>query len=265
VNRCAQCGAALQPSGKGRPRRYCSRSCQARAYRARRSAPPPRLARPASLTSERIAAAAVELADRTGLEALTMRRLATGLGVATMSLYRHYPSREALIVAMTDTVLEEIEPPGEEPTGWRARLEHEAREEWRLYRRHRWLLPAVATSRPPMGRGLLASAERILTGLAAPGADPRTLMSVYLAVSGLVQGLALLPAAEAAEHAATGQTMEEWWRRERAELIAAFGDEFPYTAEHFGPDGPPVDFDGLFEFALATLLDGLEAGAMSSL
>lgn len=265
MDRCAQCGTPLEHAGRGRPRRYCTRACQARAYRARRRTEPPRLRRPTTLTPERIAAAAVELADRTGLETVTMRRLATELGTATMSLYRHFPSREALIVAMTDTALDGIEPPGPDLAGWRARLEYEAREEWRLYRRHPWVLPAIATSRPPMGRGLLADAERILAGIARPGESPQRPLAVYLAVSGLVQGLALLPAAEAAARAASEETIEAWWRRQITELSDLLGSgAFPTLAALLGPEAVAVDFDELFEFALAALLDGLEGGATST-
>jgi AcrR family transcriptional regulator len=253
-----------QPA-RGRRRRYCSRSCQARAYRARGAAPPPRIARPRTLTRGGVAAAAVALADRTGFEALTMRRLATELGVATMSLYRYYPSRDALVVAMTDTVLAQVEPPGAHLTDWRSRLEHEAREEWNLYRRHSWVLPAIATSRPPVGRGLLADAERILTGIERPGVSPQRLLWIYLAVSGLVQGLAHLPAAEESERAVTGQTIEEWWHRKAGDLADLLGcGDFPFLAAHFGPDAMVIDFDALFEFALTTLLDGLQTSVMAT-
>lgn len=259
MDRCAQCGARIDQPERGRRRRYCSRSCQARAYRARSAArPTERIARPRELTPARIAAAAVALADRTGFEGLTMRRLATELGIATMGLYRHFPSRDALVVAMTDAVLDEVRPPGPHLTGWRPRLEHEAREEWALYRRHPWVLPAIARSRPPVGRGLLASVDRILSGIEDLGVGPERLLSVYLAVSGLVQGLALLPAAEAAARAATGEDLAEWWSR-RGEALADLLAEFPFLAERFGPEAMDLDFDALFEFGLATLLDGLEA------
>ncbi|MFC4117420.1 TetR/AcrR family transcriptional regulator [Nonomuraea zeae] len=55
-----------------------------------------RAGRPAVLTIDRIVTAAVEILDDEGLEALTMRRLGTRLGVAAVSLYRHVPNREAL-------------------------------------------------------------------------------------------------------------------------------------------------------------------------
>lgn len=265
MDRCAQCGTALAPAATGRPRRYCTRACQARAYRARKRAAPAGPPRPAALTPDRLTAAAIELADRTGLEALTMRRLATELGVPTMNLYRHVPSRDALLVAMTDAVLDRIEPPGPDLDGWRPRLEHEAREEWRLYQRHPWVLSAVATSRPPLGRGLLADTERILTGIARPGLDTRRLLSVYLAVSGLVQGIALLPAAEAAARARSDEPIEEWWRRRIDELSGLLDSgAYPHLAAHFGPEAAVVDFEALFEFALTALLDGLESSVMST-
>ncbi|MFC4532754.1 TetR/AcrR family transcriptional regulator C-terminal domain-containing protein [Sphaerisporangium dianthi] len=56
--------------------------------------------RPAVLSPERIVAAAVEILDAEGLDALTMRHLGTRLGVAAMSLYRHVPNRDALLSAV---------------------------------------------------------------------------------------------------------------------------------------------------------------------
>lgn len=56
-----------------------------------------RAGRPAVLTVERIVAAAAEILDAEGPDALTMRRLGTELGVAAMSLYRHLPGRDALL------------------------------------------------------------------------------------------------------------------------------------------------------------------------
>jgi AcrR family transcriptional regulator len=132
ADRCAHCGTSIASTGRGRPRRYCSRSCQALAYRARKTRHPTRRRlRPAPLSRTSIVAAAVDLADRSGLEAVTMRRVATDLGVATMSLYQHFPTKGTLVVAMTDTVVGD-QPAPEVSGGWRARLEAEARAEWRL-------------------------------------------------------------------------------------------------------------------------------------
>ena len=52
------------------------------------------------LSAQAIAACAVTLADREGLESVSMRRVAETLGVSAMALYRHVENREALLLAM---------------------------------------------------------------------------------------------------------------------------------------------------------------------
>lgn len=67
--------------------------------------------RRAPLTRERVLGAAVELADRYGIEALSMRRLGTEIGVEAMSLYNHVPSKDALLDGIVETVLDEVHAP----------------------------------------------------------------------------------------------------------------------------------------------------------
>ncbi|MEU2126371.1 TetR/AcrR family transcriptional regulator [Nocardia niwae] len=236
---CAVCRNALAQPAKGRRRKYCSRSCQARAYRARRAAiPVRRAARPTRLTAVGIARAAVELADRDGIDGLTMRRLASALGVATATLYRHFPDRETLLASMAELVLDEIPPPEAGCTGWRPRLRHEAHEEWRLYRRHPWMLPLLARTRPPVGPALLDVLERNFAALDRPGLTPRTSFAIYLALSGLVQGLALL------------------WSSERADR---FGDPRDATAA----TAPRPDLAGLLDPAIRPVLHRVLAATQS--
>ncbi|WP_214325438.1 TetR/AcrR family transcriptional regulator [Nonomuraea sediminis] len=65
--------------------------------------------RPAVLSLDRILAAAVEVVDAEGTEALTMRRLGAQLGVAPMSLYRHVPNHDALLAAVVNRLFSEVE------------------------------------------------------------------------------------------------------------------------------------------------------------
>ncbi|MBF6165078.1 TetR family transcriptional regulator [Streptomyces gardneri] len=257
---CALCRNDLAQPARGRRRKYCSRSCQARAYRARRAAIPMRRAtRPARLTAVGIARVAVELADRDGIDGLTMRRLAGALGVATATLYRHFPDREALLASMAELVLDEIPPPAAECTGWRPRLRHESHEEWRLYRRHPWMLPLLARTRPPLGPALLDILERNFAALDHPGLAGRTGLTIYLALSGLVQGLALLWSSDRADRLGDP--------RRAAEAAAPHHD----LAELLDPAIRPVlhrvlteldsdfemDFDDLLATAVELLLDGV--------
>jgi AcrR family transcriptional regulator len=62
-----------------------------------------------NLTRDRITAAAVEIADRDGIESVSMRRLAQGLGVDPMSLYNHVRDKDDLLDAMADAIVGEIE------------------------------------------------------------------------------------------------------------------------------------------------------------
>jgi AcrR family transcriptional regulator len=59
--------------------------------------------RPA-LSTERIVRSAIAIADRDGLEAVTMRRLAESLGVRPMALYTYVPGKRELLDLMLDTV-----------------------------------------------------------------------------------------------------------------------------------------------------------------
>src|SRR2546427_10692734 len=61
-----------------------------------------------TLSLERIAAAAVALIDGDGLDALSMRRLGAELGVDAMSLYRHFPSKAALLQAVVARLFAEL-------------------------------------------------------------------------------------------------------------------------------------------------------------
>lgn len=78
--------------------------------------------RPALLDAEAIAETALAIADREGLDALSMRRLASDLGVATMTVYNYFPTKDALLEAMVDIAVSEPEPAVAGIDGWRSQL-----------------------------------------------------------------------------------------------------------------------------------------------
>ncbi|WP_062978607.1 TetR/AcrR family transcriptional regulator [Nocardia flavorosea] len=258
MTHCVRCGAELRQPSRGRRRQYCSRSCQARAYRARQTAAPARV-RPAPrrLSAVVITRAAVELADRTGLDGLTMRRLAGELGVATAALYRHFDDREQLLAAMVELVLDAPSPPPGELSGWRARLRHEAQREWQLYRRHPWVLPVLARVRPPLGPGLLDTLERTMSAFGELDLPRAELMSAYLSYSALVQGLALLWASERTDRLG-GPDDTAVDPPGLADLIDATARPTLYRV--FDPQAwppPELDFDALLSYGVDMLLDGV--------
>src|SRR5688572_18209323 len=112
-------------------------------------AAPPRRGPKARLALADIVAAAVAIADREGMSALTTRRVAETLGISPMSVYTYVPGKDELLDLMLDGVLGEVKPP--RGNTWREKLADVARQNWALALRHPWMLE-VATHRPVLDR-----------------------------------------------------------------------------------------------------------------
>jgi DNA-binding transcriptional regulator YhcF (GntR family) len=209
------------------------------------------------LTRERIVRAAIEIADAEGLAAVSMRRTATELGTATMSLYRHVQGKDELVVLMVDTALTEERFPAEPPEGWRARLELSSRLQWRLYRAHPWLARAVSISRPQAMPNAVIHTEWSLRALDGLGLDPETMLNAYLTVFGFVRGTAVSLESEAEARQDTGLTADEWLESQETAMRAILGaGDYPTMTRLFTHE-VEIDLDGLFEFGLRRVLDGL--------
>jgi DNA-binding transcriptional regulator YhcF (GntR family) len=222
----------------------------------------PRTARPRRradhvLSLDRIVAAAVVIADAEGLEGLSMRRVATELGAAPMSLYRHVADKDDLLLRMMDRTLREARLPDMAPPGWRARLEIAARTLWMAFRRHPWLATALSLTRPQAIAGGLAYTEWVLEALHAGGLRSTVAFDVHLTLFTFVRGTAVNLESEAAAQAASGLTNEEWMEGQEQQLRAVTaGGRFP-RFERLVNSEYDFDLDGLFERGLRYLLDGL--------
>ncbi|QUH04408.1 TetR/AcrR family transcriptional regulator C-terminal domain-containing protein [Saccharopolyspora erythraea] len=209
---------------------------------------------------DRMVRVAIGIADAEGLDAVSMRRIATELGVATMTLYRHVRSKGDLVLRMADAAFGESPLPEVVPPGWRARLEVSARLQWALYRRHPWLPGAISFARPRPMPNVMLHVEWVVRALDGLGLDRSTLLYTYVTLFNHVRGTALnlRPDAEALRD--TGMSADEW-------MDAHGGPELRSVLD---PERYPVfvalteqdwdfDFDTLFEQGLRQLLDGLEA------
>jgi AcrR family transcriptional regulator len=125
--------------------------------------------RPAQRSRGELTAAALAVADREGLDAVSMRRVAAELGTGAASLYRYLDNRDDLLDLMIDATGGEYS--FAEPTGdWLADLLDIAQQARAIMRRHSWLATLVAT-RPVLGPNGLTLLEQVLDALTPHPAD----------------------------------------------------------------------------------------------
>jgi AcrR family transcriptional regulator len=212
-----------------------------------------------SLTLDRIVAAAIAVADRDGVVALSMRRVAAELDVGTMSLYRHVPGKTELLALMLDTVSD----PGDSVAhaagrDWRGLLELAAHGTYQLYLRHPWLLQ-VNWTRPALGPNSVAAADFFISALDGLGLTDQERISVMIMVDGYVTGVARQRIQHSSLAAETGITDEEFWSQQYPFLERAMeSGRYPAMAA-MGEDAFEAGWDETFEFGLHRILDGIAA------
>jgi DNA-binding transcriptional regulator YhcF (GntR family) len=220
-------------------------------------------ARGPDLSSERIVRAAIDVADREGLDALSMRGVAARLGVAAMSPYRYVTSKDELVLMMTDTAFGEADYPDPPPIEWRARMEAAARVLWALYQRHPWLAQLSPPTRPLPLPNLIHSANWALAAFDSLGLDPATMRNLLVLIYSFVQGLAANLDYGTRAEAATGLSDDQYQDALTPTLIAlAASGRYPAFAKvthDLARRGDHLDLDEIFELGLRALLDGIAA------
>jgi AcrR family transcriptional regulator len=203
------------------------------------------------LSRDRILQAAVELADGSGVGAVTMRRLGDELGFEAMSLYRHVANKDDLLDGMLDIVLAEWQLP-EGRAAWSDAIKASARSVHDGLLRHPWaarLLTTGAHFRPARVHYM----NSLLGRLREAGFDLDSTYSVYHVLDGYIFGFSLWEIAYT--------TIAEDVRGRVAELMEAIPwDEYTDLAEHRDQhmsEGPHQEVSA-FEVGLDLILDGLQ-------
>jgi AcrR family transcriptional regulator len=206
------------------------------------------------LNRERVLRAAIALADQGGFESLTMRKLATELGVEAMSLYNHVASKDDLLDGMVDLVFGEIEPPS---TGgdWKTAMRKRAVSTREALGRHRWAI-GVMEGRTTHGPANLALHNAVLGCLRAAGFSLEMTVHAYSVQDAYIYGFALqerdMSSESADDFAAEAQ-------RQMHEYHAVLAD-YPHLVEvvggHVAKEG--YDYASEFVFGLDLILDGLD-------
>jgi AcrR family transcriptional regulator len=144
------------------------------------------------LSRERIAAAALAIADAEGFEAVSMRRVAQELGVGTMSLYYYVKTKDDLVAVMDDALMGEILVPSL-PKGWKRAIAEIAARTLAVFLRHPWAL--VSMSSAPPGVNAMRHMEQCLEALAETSMTAEQKLTLLAIVDDFVFGHALREAA----------------------------------------------------------------------
>jgi AcrR family transcriptional regulator len=210
----------------------------------------------------RIAAAAMEIADTEGFEAVSMRRVAQQLGAGTMTLYHYVANKDELVTLMMDAAMGEVLVPAEElASEWRPAMAQIAISTLASLRKHRWTLDLLDEPRPSPNK--LRHLEQSLQAIAGAGADPKAKLEAIVLIDEYVFGFAIREAQEPDAHGPGWPPgVREFFQRE------IDSGEFPHARELLGDDldaGVAVvrelfREEGRFERGLERLLDGIEAG-----
>ncbi|MRG60303.1 TetR family transcriptional regulator [Agromyces sp. CFH 90414] len=211
------------------------------------------------LSGESVLRTAVALADRDGLDRLTMRALADELGVEAMSIYHHLPNKDAILDGAIEMVFAEIEdeaggfavPPSTDASSWVPALRERILAARRVLLRHPWA-PWVMNARGAPGPTAARHVDGIVGIMRAGGLSfdliHHALHAIGSRVYGYVQELSddkEAPPPVAIAHLAT-----------YAPNLAAMLTE----VVHDDPDSTLgwCDDQAEFEFGLDLLLEGLE-------
>ncbi|WP_407697883.1 TetR/AcrR family transcriptional regulator [Streptomyces kaniharaensis] len=207
------------------------------------------------LNRDRVLRAAVALADTAGIDAVSMRHLAQGLGVVPMALYKHVANKEELLDGMVDVVIGEIDPPADDPN-WKRAVRGRVLSARQALLRHPWA-PPVIESRGQASPTVLDYMNSLIGAFRAGGLSADLTHHAMHALGsrmwGFTQEVFPTPPPPADPELRERMFREVAQRYPHIVEIATAGAHEPGSAV-----GSACDDQFEFEFALDLLLDGVE-------
>jgi AcrR family transcriptional regulator len=223
------------------------------------------------ISREAIVTAAVQLLDREGLAALSMRRLAEELGTGAASLYWHVGSKDGLLDLVLDHLIGEGQVPDPDPRRWQEQLKDVARAQRATTLRHPYIV-RISIGRIPMGPNALRFSERVLAILRAGGLPPRLAVQGYLLLSATVNGFTVdetgVEDAGAAGSGGNARPMDPASVQEAANMARDYiaslpAGQFP-TMVGLADEFAFADADERFEMLIDIFVDGLARRAAAA-
>jgi AcrR family transcriptional regulator len=202
------------------------------------------------LKPERIAAEALALVDESGLESLSMRQLASRLGVEAMSIYHHFPSKDALLTAISRLLEEEVANQWvNPPRDWKQRVINLGRIQIRTILAHPNAVLLMTARSNPGGSGYI-TIEAMLRALADAGLEGAARLQWSRTIISLING--------------TGAFFVPLAARDPAAFVPPDPRLFPLTANAIATRAKiRIDPEGVLERGLRPMLAAIESEVMS--
>jgi AcrR family transcriptional regulator len=203
------------------------------------------------LTREKILQAAVDLADKAGLDALTMRQLGGELGVEAMSLYKHVSNKDEILDGMIELVVGQIEIPSSDAE-WREAMRQRAVSARAVLRRHSWAI-GLFEARSSTGPTVVSYLNAVLGSLRSAGFSIEQAAHAFWLLDCYVYGHVIQ------ETSIPVNSPEESPASQEVVLEQITTDELPHLIElEKHALTSKFSFDGEFQFGLDLILDGLD-------
>jgi AcrR family transcriptional regulator len=209
--------------------------------------------RRAPLTRERVLRAALAIADKGGLEALSMRNVGRRLGVEAMSLYNHVANKEDLVDGLIDIVFGEIDVPVPGEMEWTTAMRRRAISVREALSRHPWAIGLMEGRLNP-GAATLRNHDAVMGCLREGGFPFRAAVHAYSVMDAYIYGFALQEKNLPFERPEEVSEVMEIQQTHVPEMA-----DYPYLVEvatEMAKAG--YDYATEFEFGLDLILDGLE-------
>lgn len=206
------------------------------------------------LSRDRVLQAAIRVADRGGVDAITMRRVAQELGVEAMSLYHHVANKESILDGVVDVVFTAIELPPVGHDDWREAIRARAHSARAVLSKHRWALGLMDSRRSP-GPATLCHHDAVLGVLRRAGFSLPMAAHAVSIIDSYIGGFVLQ---EANLPVKTPEDLRDVAGGILDDLPAS---ELPYLAEMIVDHAlqPGYDHNGEFGYGLDLILDALDA------
>ncbi len=203
------------------------------------------------LNRDRVVAAAIELADEGGLDAITMRTLGDRLGVKAASLYNHVSGKEDVLEGMTDWATAQIDTSADDGD-WRAAMRRRAVSARACFERHAWAGPLIDSRH--QGPATIEYADRVLGVLLGAGFSATQAANAFVILDSYIYGFER-------QRSVLAMGDDEASLDAAQEVVDAIPESaFPALMTVAGEFATrPFDEDTAFELGLRFILDGLEA------